>query len=465
MVENTGAGMMIIKNYKNRLKFSILAVMYLASLYLLVSFSSAYASDYSKPETSLSFEQAAIAEFETASRFAVPAGFGSGFRPNFDFPDSFELEEYPWLQIDPKSNPQEYMAAVKAYILEGNVEVDWDVGNNAVRTWYHAPWLHFGDRGREPIHGLTQEKTAEPLELHAQQSDQAFNWAVNFFNAPGGYTIGKVWKDQSKPDTESVRFPVGTLTAKMLFSSATVDQVPYVDGSKVWMAQINRQGSEPVEMRLLQLDFGIRDSRADSHTGWVFGTFLYQSDEPGDSVYDRLIPVGLHWGNDPDRTESDFEQNKPLEEGWVNPRVAALVRHLPRKWLGLWGRMNGPVDNHKSACLACHARAMDIGELVDREPPFGADGSDAEATKHYYKNRKPDEAFFEGFRSLDYSLVLAAGIEHYRAWVRHHYPDQIDHIYSADDLNPANELGPATPRPKVTYDAIDNEFKSMFRRE
>ena len=415
-------------------------------------------------DSSLAFKEQATAQFETASRFSIPGGSEPAFKPHFDFPDSYKDEHYPWLDVDPKANPREYMSAVLSYILAGNVEVDWDVARNERRKWYHAPWLHFGDRGREPIHGLTKEKTAEPFELHSLQDAEAFNWAVNFYNAPGGYTIGQIWRDRTMPDTSNVRFPVGTLSAKMLFTSATADQVPYIEGSKVWMAQINRAGSEPVEMRLLQLDFGIRDSRADTHTGWVFGTFLYQYDQPGESVYDRLIPVGLHWGNDPDRTEADFNASAPLLEGWVNPRVAKLVRHLPRKWLGLWGRMNGPVDNHASACLACHSRAMDIGELTDREPPFGADGSDPEATSYYYKNRKPDEPFFEGFRSLDYSLVLAAGIEHYRAWVRHQYPEHIDHIYAESLLIPTYDYGPSLPRSRVIHDDIHDEFQSIFRR-
>lgn len=451
-----------MKKLRYALSVSGLAFLGLGSL---LSVPIVVAADDSGNDALSAFEVAALEQFQMASRYLVPDGHGEGFKPNFDFPQNFVAEAYPWLDVDPKTDPRAYMAAVLGYILEGNVEVDWDVGNNAVRPWFHAPWLHFGQRGREPIHGLTMEKTAEPFELHQLQSEEAFNWAVNFFNAPGGSMLGKVWNDRTVPNTENVNFPEGTLSAKMLFTSAIPEAVPYVEGSKIWMAQINRESTDPVKMRLLQLDFGIKDKRADSTTGWVFGTFLYQSDEPGDTVYDRLIPVGLHWGNDPDRTEADFVQNKPLQEGWVNPRVAALVRNLPRKWLGLYGRMNGPVDNFNSSCLACHSRAMDIGEMVDREPPFGADGSDVEAMRHYYKNRKSDEAFFDGFRSLDYSLVLSAGIEHYRAWVRKHYPDRIDHIYTDDVINPEDGHGPHIIRPEIALGDIHEEYLSIFRRQ
>jgi hypothetical protein len=35
---------------------------------------------------------------------------------------------YPWLQIDPTTNPNEYMQAVLEYCLAGNVGVDSEAG-------------------------------------------------------------------------------------------------------------------------------------------------------------------------------------------------------------------------------------------------------------------------------------------------------------------------------------------------
>ncbi len=41
----------------------------------------------------------------------------------------------------------------------------WAVQDNPVHKWYHAPWIHYGPRGREFTHGPTRECTSCPGEL------------------------------------------------------------------------------------------------------------------------------------------------------------------------------------------------------------------------------------------------------------------------------------------------------------
>jgi hypothetical protein len=53
-------------------------------------------------------------------------------------------ELIPWSAIDFKTNPREYLEAVLSNCFDGNIAVDFDVQNNTVRKWYHAPWHHFG---------------------------------------------------------------------------------------------------------------------------------------------------------------------------------------------------------------------------------------------------------------------------------------------------------------------------------
>ena len=36
------------------------------------------------------------------------------------------------------------MGEVLHYAFEGNLEKDFRVQENAVRKWFHAPWLHWG---------------------------------------------------------------------------------------------------------------------------------------------------------------------------------------------------------------------------------------------------------------------------------------------------------------------------------
>lgn len=414
------------------------------------------------------FKQEAQMQILTPSRFRVPDGFEPGFKLSNDFPQSVPNDTNPWESIDFRTDPEEYLASVLAYVIEGNLDVDWRVGENATRKWYHAPWMHFGRRGREPVRGLTQERGARAFELHKDQTDRTNNWAVGFYNAAGGTVLGSVWENPWEPATENVTFPIGTVSAKLLFTDADITQVPYLSNSLVWKAQINRNGA-PTEMRLLQLDVAVRDTRADSATGWVFGTFLYRSEATGARVWDRLVPVGLHWGNDPQRTLADHNNAVPLSEGWMNSTVTPEFYALPRKWLGLWGRMNGPVDNSGSACLACHGRAMDLGES-SKFPPFAPDAGDAAEVLHYFVNRGPSEPFFDGFRSLDYSLQLADSVANFRAWVRNRHPEFVDDIYgvaaASVTLNTMSALERDLPEylQRIAPMLVEEVYESPFSR-
>jgi hypothetical protein len=408
------------------------------------------------------FEEAALKELRTSSRFTVPAGH-EPFVQSADYPPEMPpAEDYPWLKVDFRSDPTAYMRAVLAYVTEGNVEVDWKVQDNAVRKWYHAPWMHFAANGREPIHGLTSERTSRPLELHEAQKKSARNWAVGFYNAPGGYTIGQVWKSPTQPNAQAARFPVGTVSAKLLFTEADETLVPYLKGSKEWWAAIDRDGKPPTRMRLLQLDVAIRDERANETTGWVFGTFIYLGDEPGENAFDRLVPVGLAWGNDPQLTKEAFEKGARPTEGWLNPRVEAMFASLPRKSLGFRGRVNGPVDNPRSSCISCHSMAMDNGQFAGTLEMIPRAGSGEYRVGLWFRNRKPDQAFIRGRYSLDYSLQLAAGIDAFREWSYKNFGDRVT------DLYPTRREPNVVPTLRSKYPlmaaAPPRDFISSFRR-
>ncbi len=149
----------------------------------------------------------------------VPANWrGNVFRLSQQYPASdpskaVPAPTYPWKQYDFRTQPAQYIKAVYDYVQEGNREVDWSVQDNAVRRWYHAPWMHYGDSGREFVRGMTRERTtpapAQPGkgELGPQQTSCFQNWAVGFLNAPGGYVLGQVWADP-----ERTRSPEGAVS-------------------------------------------------------------------------------------------------------------------------------------------------------------------------------------------------------------------------------------------------------------
>ncbi len=346
----------------------------------------------------------ALAQFPDAHD-PPPAGWtGQVFKLKQDYPQALPpTGSRPWTSISFKTKPNDYMKAVLAYALEGNKEVDFVVQNNTVRGWYHAPWMHAGPAGREFMRGLTRERSSRPGELHPSQTGTFENWAVSVYNPRGGYTLGRVWKDPDSPNPAVAKFPVGAVSVKLIFTEAPVSQVPYLAGSVEWQADINRANNAAPRptLRLLQVDVAVRDSRATTTTGWVFGTFVYDGSAPGATPWDRLVPVGLMWGNDPTKVRT----TQALAETKINAGLQ-IPQHL-----GFEKRLNGPVDNPRSSCLSCHSTAQ-INTNLSRQsrdaiPPANASLA---TLKLYFRNIKSGVPFDAGALSLDYSLQLQNGI-------------------------------------------------------
>jgi hypothetical protein len=351
----------------------------------------------------------ATTPFCDATMAPVPGWKGRVFRLAQHYPASAPKDVQPWLSFDPHRKPQEYLDAVLAYFYEGNTrsntEASFDPALNRVRGWYNAPWQDRGTNGREFVHGLTRERVSLPGELDPKQTLPWNNYAVGFYNAPGGVTLGKVWANHGNPDAGLATMPEGTVAAKLLFTTAPVEQVPWLAGSPEWQAYVyDPNDSHPRAtsprairtVRLLQVDIAVKDRRA-TDTGWVFGTFVYGGG-PGrkakggsGSGWQNVSPVGVMWGNDPDYKPGHGE----LQQTALNPAV-----HMPH--LGYQGRLNGPVDNAVSSCMSCHSTAeLPQGTMV---PPKGADPAP------WFRNIESGVPFDAGHKPLDYSLQLEVGL-------------------------------------------------------
>ena len=90
------------------------------------------------------------------AREKPPAGWaGPVFKLSQDYPATKPpAEPRPWKAIDYKTKPAEYLTALRDYCYEGNIQVDWRGQDNAVRKWFHVPWMDTGPKGREFIHGM-----------------------------------------------------------------------------------------------------------------------------------------------------------------------------------------------------------------------------------------------------------------------------------------------------------------------
>ncbi|XP_078687308.1 uncharacterized protein LOC144919670 [Branchiostoma floridae x Branchiostoma belcheri] len=375
------------------------------------------------------------------------------FKLSFEYPPeqpNENLWDLPFMKVDFREEPEKYLNAVLDYCFEGNTECDFRVQDNKVRQWYNAPWMASRPSGREPIHGLTMERPADPGYLSTSEKRWLQTWAIGFYNSFGGYTIGKFWDDPGKPAlTKNVLFPEGTVSFKLLFTEGTPDDIPVLEGAKVWQAAIGmpetpipptatrkeaekilaetteakNRGPNTYPLRLIQVDIMVRDPR--SKIGWVFGTFMYDKVQTydkaahpgeGEGAWRRLVPMALQWGNDPELDPVMYhDHGKRPEESWTSPRVKEL-KLLPkgRPYLGYLERANGIVDNFISSCASCHSAAS--VPLPKQPPQKPADL--VPDTMKWFRNIKAGEPFEPGVVSLDYSLQLWAGVSGFKGWLR-----------------------------------------------
>lgn len=373
-------------------------------------------------------KSAAAPAFRDAVTGPPPGWSGPVFELSHDYPkqDPGACSNCPWLtntQVSfnvPLTEPApewnrawaDYMQQLLDYIKEGQDptlrnESGWNAKVGAETRWFHVPWMSFDPaRGREFIHGLTNERTASiqdfigpevdllpgrnSLPLAARSSTKAGfeTWAFGVYNQWGGWAIGQSFPPDGRARAvqygshtvpAGLPFPTGTLVAKLLFSTATPEDVAYLEGSPAWQADRHLERDDkwfcerqPQEVRLVQLDVAVKDSR--SPTSWVFGTFAYDGTMKGDSPWDRLAPVGVQWGSDP----WTFPAVPQTESIAAHESVLNLDIGIPQHF-GCNGRLAGPVDNKLSSCMSCHnggyAPLPGVAALPNTTPPiFGFEG-------------------------------------------------------------------------------------------
>lgn len=353
-----------------------------------------------------------------------------------DLPSTLTPATHAWHQIK-LEDWGAYMAAVMSEIREGQPKISGKRLSMATDAkWWISPWMDFTSNGREPIHGLTRERSPDPGDVGPNSPGGLQVWAVGFYNAEGAYALNEVFADPCNPVVPKVgwTFPDGSASYKFLFTNGDKAAIPYLDGAPEIEAMIDKPGGggrSTQTVRLIQLDIAVRDSRAP--TGWVFGTYVWKGPRQGDGLLDNLVPVGLMWGNDPTVDANPRDNFASLKETRLNMGLAGHVWRGPgqkwdaRPWPGFQGRLNGPADNLRSSCLSCHALAQwprsRVG-IVPSGPAYSLAALDQPNTRAklratYMRNvvggtlTEPSEAKpsadRDGAVALDYSLQLEAG--------------------------------------------------------
>lgn len=359
----------------------------------------------------------------------------SDFKAQLDFTHAATVTQpHPWETIEFSTHPEDYMHAVLDAAIADNEPIAWKIGEHPVNGWVHAPWLA---QDREPFDGLTRERSSLPFELAPTQTDRRSNYAIGFYNATAAASFRDVWANPAQPKTATLRMGEGAVAVKLLFSTATADEVPWLKGARTVSICSN---NGPIDGHLTQIDIAVRDHRADPWTGWVFGTFIYQSDGTETFSWDNVKPFTLQWGNNPGVWPTGLAAlGRPValsdlptvDHSWFNADLQKQIATGRMSkgldpWTGLFGRANGPIDNPVSSCLSCHNVAADFGRGSARnpdmapEPPWAKEiiqgTTPREALTAFFEDRGPAVPKLPGTLALDYSLQAMIGILNFRAW-------------------------------------------------
>jgi hypothetical protein len=223
-------------------------------------------------------------------------------------------------------------------------------------------------------------------DISTLQKDFVDTWSGAYLNDRAAFGVGQVYCNPDDPKPGALNpdpmgrnnFANGSYIIKLLFSTVTEAQLPIVKGALTWQGHVfvnddpTWRNKGPISrferalgpIRLIQIDVSVRDDR--STTGWLLGTFGYDGTSTGDTPWKRMVPLGLHWGNNPKVTyaETCAGPDGPCSFGkfteqWLNEDAARNLRKPPLNFnhLGYGGRLAGPVDNAKASCLGCHQTA------------------------------------------------------------------------------------------------------------
>lgn len=340
------------------------------------------------------------------------------FVPNFDFAKP-SLEgpspSEPWLKgnwnVTNAADAEQVSQAMLAYILEGwfngkeLTKNDTHFRENGVRNWCHTPWLNTTEKGREAIHGLTKEFPIHsstiyrdvPKEVNVEES--AVTWGNSFFNQKVCDAYAKLFDrdtmvqqladkapsffvDQQRPYATD-----GLVGFKLLFNAMEgwETKMPAWQGAYNWWAHVSPTRTrdngpksafvEPyigtrklMNMPLVQIDISLRDKRLkgtmDILNNWIMTSYYYDKNYVNPMLKDKNVPegfkhmrpFGLQYGLNEGESHlfrgahNNHRPGDNAKEAEKNPTLSYELAYDKT-------RLNGPVDNHLSSCLGCHAQA------------------------------------------------------------------------------------------------------------
>jgi len=335
----------------------------------------------------------AATPFQNSNGLMPPPGSYSGpfFSLSHDWPTRPipPLVNAPWQaaigngRITVRNAPA-YAAALRAAVARNARALIMDrTWNAGAAGWYNEPWV--GSQ-REAIRGTYPAGDFTPAIFPNTGLRAEFTTNVlTYYDARAAQTLRQVWGATAMTPNltrGSTQFAEGSIIVKAaLFTSANpampTNWWDAMAGAQVWQLfiPVGPQGGQDTPPQVwpgyvAQFDIIVKDSQSSPETGWVFMTLVYDNRVRGDA-WDRMIPLGVQWGNDPQANRAGM----PLRENWINPRAPLYSTQT----LGFGGRLSGPNDGARndiavggsptrngtvmrnapdSSCMSCHSTAQ-----------------------------------------------------------------------------------------------------------
>ena len=273
------------------------------------------------------------------------------------------------------ANASAYADALRTYVSQNAKQLimnynQWDASK---ARWYNEPWV---GSDREAIRGTYAAGQFGPAIFPETGLRATFSTHVlTYYDERAAYSLYKLWGAsamQPNIQTKNGQFEEGSVIIKAAVFSSTDPTQPTdwwdaMKGAQMWQIFIDPTQAKPPGPTkvwpgyVAQFDIIVKDSKSAPKTGWVFTTLVFDSSVPGDA-WDKMIPLGAQWGNDPQATKP----GQALVENWTNPKAPKYSTQT----LGWGGRLSGPNDGARndiavngkveknapdSSCMSCHS--------------------------------------------------------------------------------------------------------------
>ncbi|WP_062061133.1 hypothetical protein [Aquimarina longa] len=383
---------------------------------------------------------------------------GNLFSLRHDYPlSSTPLDTLPWKQVTnngaiTRTNAYDYVQAIKSYVSDDMTRLlyKYDQWNPSKEPWFQSIWL---GNVREPIHGMYVGSSFPAGTLTPSQTAGLTTYVYTLYDQTSAVTLNKIWGQNKEKaynpnlsSTEDAQFAEGSVIVKFAFVSLQ-EYWPPMENAATWDVYTDvapgkdAPGTSDTVVRklyLMQFDMIVKDSTAAPETGWVFSTLVYDKDNKGETAWDRMVPLGATWGNNPkmiDTTAAAIgvpsKVNKALTENWINMASPAYSRAT----LGWDGRLSGPNDGavvspavtqsgkkyeaphglSTVGCLGCHSSAqykfksflLPAVKIPSETVPLVLYDPGSTGWMKWFSNRNGTEPMDAGQISLDYDMVTA----------------------------------------------------------